>query len=418
MNAKHLLEVRSKRLDARGYSLRRVKLSLFFSLTSNFFFLFSHVHFSALKLTHFRNYESLSLEFGGGVNCITGDNGAGKTSILESIHYLAMTRGFQARGEQFSLKEGETFFISEGIVEQEDGQKRIQCNFLQQKGKKILLNGKPLRTMAEHLGSIPVVTVLPNDTQLIYGGPSGRRKFMDAFISQYDAEYLNALIRYDKAITQRNALLNSFAERRTFDKDQLDLWTQHLVGPGQIIHRARMEFLEAYHPVFTKYFKLIVSEKETPIIAYESQIEDNTPAGWNHLFNTVLTRDRAAQRSTTGVHKDDLAFRIDGQPVKNFGSQGQQKTFLIALKFAQYELLEQRKKTPPILLLDDIFDKLDIHRLRAIAGILDQIVQGQVFITDTSLERTVTVFSEVKERPVQFYKVVENKVSNIEVNRE
>ncbi|MEM7035824.1 MAG: DNA replication and repair protein RecF [Bacteroidota bacterium] len=370
------------------------------------------MHFSRLQLQQFRNYDLLQAAFVNGINCITGNNGAGKTNILEAVHYLALTRGWSRNSEKYALKEGMPYFMVAGAVEAaaEETGFQIQCTYMPPKGKKMLVNKKALKKMSAHIGRIPVVTVLPNDTQLIYGGPSVRRKFMDGFISQYDPAYLQALIEYENALQQRNALLHIFHDRGAFDAEQLGLWDAQLIPRAQQILAARLAFLEVYAPIFLKYFKAIVSDKEAPEIEIETQVAENTEATWEAMYLQNRDRDRFSQRTSTGIHKDDIRFLIDGQGVKNFGSQGQQKTFVIALKLAQYEILEQKKSKAPVLLLDDIFDKLDIHRLRAIAGILDTKVKGQVFITDTSLERTQTVFSEVKTRSVKFFEVKDGEL--------
>lgn len=372
------------------------------------------MYFSALQLTHFRNYEGLVLRFGPGIVCFNGNNGEGKTNLLEAVHYLAMTRGFSGKTEKYALKEGETFFIAEGLwMEAEDRKTRIQVSYLPQKGKKVLVDNKPLAKMSAHIGRIPLITVLPNDTQLIYGTPSVRRKFLDAFISQYDPEYLNHLIVYEKALDQRNALLAMFANRGQFDPLQVELWDRKLIPAGIYIHQARKQFLETYAPVFERYFLMIVSDKEKPSMEYQSQIKTNTEKEWSVLLQGSLERDRYAQRTGIGIHKDDLLFLIDGNEVKNFGSQGQQKTFVISLKLAQFEMLEDIMQKPPVLLLDDIFDKLDDRRMGAIADILDKKAEGQVFVTDTSPERTHKAFSRVNRKQVEYWRVEAGKVEKV-----
>lgn len=369
--------------------------------------------FSDLKLSWFRNYESLSLAFVDGINCFTGDNGAGKTNVLEAVHYLALTRGWARSTEKYSIQENAPYFMIEGhLQEKENRPLNIQCNYMPPKGKKMLLDKKPLARLSEHIGRVPLITVLPNDTQLIYGSPSVRRKFMDGFISQYSPAYLQQLIRYEQALSQRNALLSLFAERGNWDADQLALWDAQLIPAGHFILKTRRDFLAAYAPIFERYFHLIVSEKETPSLDLSTQFTENSQEEWQRLLTGHRDRDRIAQRTGIGVHKDDLVFRIDGQGVKNFGSQGQQKTFVIALKLAQYEILANRSSAAPVLLLDDIFDKLDLHRLKAIANILDQQVAGQVFVTDTSLDRTQLVFDAGIKRKVKYFRVANGEISN------
>lgn len=346
---------------------------------------------------------------------MTGNNGEGKTNVLEALHYLAMTRGFHRRGEGYALQEGSPYFTIDGEwVVNEDESLRIQCSYMPPKGKSILVNRQALRKMSDHIGRIPIVTVLPNDTQLIHGSPSVRRKFMDAFISQYDRDYLSALLRYDKALEQRNALLALFLERRTWDEEQLLLWDAQLIAPGRYLHEARRKFLSDFESIFQKYFHLIVSDKEHPEIDLSSSFVTNTEEEWQDVFNLNRQQDRFSQRTGKGIHKEDLVFRINDQGVKHYGSQGQQKTFVIALKLTQHEILERLTGKYPLLLLDDAFDKLDIHRLKSIAGILHSEVKGQVFITDTALDRTREVFSGFEGREVRYYSVKAGTVEELE----
>lgn len=372
------------------------------------------MHLQKLSISQFRNYDFLDLDLSPGINVLTGNNGEGKTNVLESIHFLSMTRGFQAQGEKYAIQEGAPFFMCEGHWQHQDDAFSVQCNYVPGKGKKVLINGSPIRRLSEHIGRIPLIIVLPNDTQLIYGTPSLRRRFADAFISQYDPEYLRQLILYDKALTQRNAQLARFAEGQPFDPELLELWERQLIPAGQYIYKGRKDFLGEYAPLFNRYFHLIVSDQEQPIIEYKSQIQENSEEEWMDLYLGNREKERYSQRTAVGIHKDDLTFLIDGNPVKNFGSQGQQKTFLISLKLAQYEMLCHRNERPPLLLLDDIFDKLDMNRLSSIAGILEKEVEGQVFITDTSLDRTQQIFAQVQEREVRFYTVSEGEVTSID----
>lgn len=371
------------------------------------------MYFTSLKLTQFRNYASLESDFCPGINALTGNNGEGKTNVLEALHYLAMTRGFQRRGESYALMENAPYFTVEGSFQEGENTLRIQCSYMPPKGKTMLINRQTVKKMSDHIGTIPIVAVLPNDTQLIHGSPSVRRKFMDAFISQYDRSYLEALLRYEKALDQRNALLNLFMERKTWDEEQLTLWDNLLIQTGIVLHSARREFLSNFEAVFLKYFHLIVSDKETPEIELKSDLVNNTVEEWQQLFQASRQKDRFSQRTSTGVHREDLTFTINGQGVKHFGSQGQQKTFVTALKFTQYEMLQRLSGKAPLLLLDDIFDKLDIHRLRSIAAILHEQVKGQVFITDTSLERTRKVFSGFSGKEVKYFAVSEGSVSEL-----
>ncbi|MEL6257002.1 MAG: DNA replication/repair protein RecF [Bacteroidota bacterium] len=345
------------------------------------------MYIQSLYLNNFRNYEELKLDFSSGINCFCGPNGAGKTNILDAIHYLALTRGFRNSQDKQAVKKGEQYFLDQGEIQQGEHSWQVQCNFAQGKGKRLIVNKKTLRKLSEHIGRIPLVAVLPHDTELINGPSAGRRRFLDVLISQYDSAYLRHLIQYDKILAQRNALLKQFAEDRRWDEEQMELWDAQLIPHGIGIHGGRAQFIEDFQPVFAEYFKEIVAEDEVPRLTYYSQLEENTEAGWIELLKNNRLKDQVNQYTGVGAHRDDLKFFIDEQSVRNFGSQGQQKTFIISLKLAQYQLLEEHKEISPLLLLDDIFDKLDDQRLARIAGILDQKLQGQTFITDTSYDR-------------------------------
>lgn len=368
------------------------------------------MHFASLHLTHFRNYSQLQADFSPAINVITGNNGAGKTNVLEALHYLAMTRGWQRRSEPYALQENMPYFMVEGLLQEPDAV-RMQCSYMPPKGKKVLVNRQAIRKMSDHIGRIPLVAILPHHTELIHGSPSVRRRFVDSFISQYDRKYLEHLLHYEKALDQRNALLGMFRERRTWDEEQLGMWDQQLIPAGQYLHTAREEFLDRFRPLFAEYYRAIVEAGEAPQIKLASPLPGNKVVDWKEMFREARDRDRYSGRSSVGTHKEDLSFEIDGQSVRYFGSQGQQKTFVIALKLAQYELLSTQSGKHPLLLLDDIFDKLDLHRLRAIAAILHEKVAGQVFVTDTSLERTQKVFGEFEAREVRFFAVEEGALS-------
>jgi DNA replication and repair protein RecF len=368
------------------------------------------MYVSRLQLLQFRNYTELDLQFSPGINGITGPNGSGKTNILDALHYLAFTRGFRSSQDQQAVQEGASFFLTVGQLHRQDRQEEIQCNFVKGKGKKLLVNQTPLPRLSEHIGEIPLVAVLPQDTELINGPSAGRRQFVDMLISQYDRTYLQHLIQYNRLLSQRNALLRLMGEQRYFDPEQVALYDEQLIPHGLAIHAGREDFLAQYQPVFARYFRRIVSETETPSLRYRSQLSDNTPQAWRDLLAAKQDKDRYNQYTSVGTHRDDLVFKIDEQSVRNFGSQGQQKTFVIALKLAQYELLAEQTGRAPLLLLDDLFDKLDQYRLGQIAGLLLEEIRGQVFITDTAHERLSNLFPAEADKPVQFFSVREGQV--------
>jgi len=362
-------------------------------------------HIQRLRLTHFRNYSDLSLGFNPHINCITGKNGAGKTNILDAIHYLALARGIRSAQDRYALKEGEDFFFIEGLWNDEGFKQLVQCNYTKSKGKKLLLNRQAIPKLSEHIGKLPLVSILPSDTELINGPSALRRRFMDMLISQYNATYLQSLITYNKAIGQRNALLKQFAEIRSVDIEQLELWNYQLIPAGMYIRKTREAFVKEYAPIFAQYFQKIIPQTEVPTLQYKSLVKENTQSAWEDLLKQYEARDCANLYTYPGIHRDDLGFMINENSVRNYGSQGQQKTFLISLKLAQYHLLAQQKQKAPILLLDDIFDKLDEYRLAHIAKMIDEEVKGQVFITDTSHQRLQNIFQTTHTSKIQFFHV-------------
>ncbi|MDX2249963.1 MAG: DNA replication/repair protein RecF [Bacteroidia bacterium] len=374
------------------------------------------MYISGLHLTQFRNYAEARLRFCPGINCLVGPNGSGKTNLLDAIHFLAFTRGFRSSQDKMAMQDGEEFFFNGGTLYKQGIKQEVYVNFAKGKGKKVLVNQKPVDKMSDHIGKIPLVAVLPNDTDLINGAAAERRRFLDMLISQYDPAYLRHLIAYERVLSQRNAQLRMFADTGRFDRDQLEIWNSQLIPHGIAIFEGRRQFLEAYMPFFEAFFRNIVSQKETPSIRYRSQINQNTTAEWADLLAQTEEKDRVMLHSGSGIHRDDLHFRIDDYSARNYGSQGQQKTFIIALKLAQYRLLERQTGVPPILLLDDIFDKLDEHRLGSIAQLLDQEIEGQIFITDTSYERLASVFSSSLRREKAFFEVEKGRVKSLKAD--
>ncbi len=363
-----------------------------------------HPYLAQLQLTQFRSYADLHLDLSPHINCFAGPNGVGKTNILDAIHYLSFTRGFRHHLDKQAVQDGMPFFFIGGEWVKGKTKRQIHCNFMKSKGKKLLINQKPVQRMSDHIGQMPLVAVLPSDTDLINGQSADRRKFLDMLISQYDHQFLHHLIRYDKILQQRNALLRQMADNRYFDAEQLAIWDEQLIPHGMEVIKGRESFVEAFSPMFATYFASIVSDKETPFIRYKSQIESNDPDGWKTVLRDQQEKDRVNGYSGAGAHRDDLIFRIDDHSVKNYGSQGQQKTFVISLKLAQYQLLQERSGMSPILLLDDLFDKLDRTRLHQIADLLQEKINGQVFISDTSMPRLEEVFGPC-ERDVKYVDV-------------
>ncbi len=345
---------------------------------------------SKLSLVNFKNYESAEMAFSDQVNCFTGNNGEGKTNLLDAIHYLSFCKSFFNPIDSQNILHEAPFFVIQGtFVDEEGKEEEVYCGLKRNQKKQFKRNKKEYSRLADHIGLFPLVMVSPADSELITEGSETRRRFMDTVIAQFDKHYLDDLIKYNKALSQRNALLKQFADSRRFDKASLEIWDAQLVEPGNAIYEKRAAFVKQFIPIFQKHYELISGGKEKVKLSYQSQLLDNDFA---KVLEASVSRDRAMQYTTTGIHKDDLEFGIGGYPVKKFGSQGQQKSYLIALKLAQYDFIKKIKKMKPILLLDDIYDKLDDTRAKELMAIVSGESFGQIFITDTHDDRIPKLF--------------------------
>jgi DNA replication and repair protein RecF len=343
-----------------------------------------------LSLSNFKNYELADLVFSDKINCFTGNNGVGKTNLLDAIHYLSFCKSFFNQGDSQSIRHGQEYFAINGsFMRIGDSPDLVQCIQKKNQRKRFLLNKKDYDRLADHIGNFPLVMISPYDRDLINEGSEVRRRYIDSVISQFDKLYLDDLIQYNKALVQRNALLKSFAERNFFDIAQLEIWDEQLIRLGSLLFAKRSTFLESFVPIFQHYYTYISGAIEKVNVKYDSQL-CNTEMGT--LIRENLSRDRSAQFSTVGIHKDDLEFTLDGFLVKKFGSQGQQKSFVVAIKLAQFDYTRNIKGYKPILLLDDVFDKLDDTRVQQLISLVSKHNFGQVFITDTSEDRIRRVF--------------------------
>ncbi|MBA3899071.1 MAG: DNA replication and repair protein RecF [Bacteroidetes bacterium] len=346
-----------------------------------------------LSLINFKNYSNASLEFCGKFNCFVGNNGQGKTNLLDAIHYLAFCKSFFNPIDSQNILFDSPFFVVQGEFEKDGHIENIYCGLKRNEKKQFKKNQKDYSRLADHIGFIPLVMVSPSDGDLITEGSDIRRKFIDNVISQYDKQYLEKLIQYNKVLAQRNALLKSFFEGRFFDADSLEIWDMQLVPLGEELHKKRKKFIVDFSPHFQKYYSHISDNKEPIMLEYESQLNEGRP--FEEILKESLPKDRSALYTTCGIHKDDLAFTINGYPVKKMASQGQQKTFLLALKLAKFAFLKKVKKIQPILLLDDILDKLDESRVSRLMEIVGSDDFGQIFITDTHPERILNILAGI-----------------------
>ncbi|MBE9485049.1 MAG: DNA replication/repair protein RecF [Bacteroidetes bacterium] len=346
-----------------------------------------------LNITNFKNYAEADASFSPKINCFTGDNGTGKTNLLDAIYYLSFCKSYFNPVDTQNIKHEENFFAIHGqFIRNGDSSDKVSC--VQRSGERKLfkLNDKPYDRLADHIGAFPLVMISPYDRDLINEGSEIRRKLIDSVISQFDKVYLDDLINYNKALQQRNSLLKQFSERNFFDQAMLEIWDEQLSRLGSEIYSKRKVFIERFIPIFQKYFDFISEGKEQVSIEYESHLHDTEPG---KLLASTLSKDRMLRYTTAGIHKDDLRFSIFDYPVKKFGSQGQQKSFVIAIKLAQFDYTKEEKGYKPVLLFDDIFDKLDDHRVKQLIKLVSENNFGQVFITDTQRSRIEKVFKTI-----------------------
>lgn len=341
-----------------------------------------------LSLLNYKNLDSASFEFDTKINCFVGNNGVGKTNVLDSIYHLAFGKSYFNPITSQNINHDADFFVVEGQFEKSQKEEQILVSAKRGQKKVIKRNNKPYEKFSEHIGFIPTVIISPADRDLIIEGSETRRKFMDGVISQSDNVYLNKLIQYGKINAQRNSLLKYFAANHSFDRDTLEVYNLQLSDLGQYIFEKRKAFLEEFIPIFNKRYADITKNEEQVDISYKSQLFDSSLAS---LLEANLQKDMALQYTSVGTHKDDLSFEIEGHPIKKFGSQGQQKSFLVALKLAQFDFIKAISKVNPILLLDDIFDKLDEQRVAHIVALVATDQLGQIFISDTHADRTEAV---------------------------
>lgn len=367
------------------------------------------MYLKRLSLTNFKNYKLNELEFSPKINCFVGNNGVGKTNILDAIHYLSLTKSFFNNIDSISIRHGEDYFIIQGTFVKDEEDEHIYCAF--QKGKQKLLkrNGKEYQKLSDHVGRYPVVMISPADGALISEGSEERRKFLNKIISQYNAEYLDSALRYNKALQQRNRLLKDFRSSGNFDSDVLSIWDAQLVKYGNYVFSERDILVNELIPVFRKYYSMISSEKEDVKLIYRSHLSEGN---FTEALQNSLNKDRLLEYTTVGIHKDDLALEMNDYSVKSLGSQGQQKSYLVALKLAKFDYIKRRAGFAPILLLDDIFDKFDAERVEQIIRLVGNHRFGQIFITDTHQSRLQEILSSHKT-DYRLFRIADNGVEEV-----
>lgn len=351
------------------------------------------MYLEKLRLFNFKNYRESSFDFSEQINCIVGKNGSGKTNLLDAIYFLSLTKSFIHNRDLLSITFDEEFSLLEGVFKLNGSETTISCNIQTKGGKTLLRDRKPYSRFSDHIGKFPVVLITPNDTDLIRDGAEGRRKLFDGIIAQISPQYLQNYLTYNKVLSQRNSLLKQFAEQNSFNADLLNIYTSQLIEPGKFIYKERKKFLASFLPVFIENYSALSDSNETVLINYESELEGKIFA---EILKNNLETDLAAQRTTQGIHRDDFLFLMNNREIKRFGSQGQRKSFVLAIKLAQLYFIKSIKNLTPILLLDDIFDKLDAYRINQLIQLISQEEFGQVFITDAQAKRTQELLKDFK----------------------
>ena len=352
------------------------------------------MYLKKIALVNYKNFDSSEFVFDEKINCFVGNNGVGKTNVLDAIYHLAFAKGYFNSVSGQNIKHGQEFFLIEGVFEKERREELLSCSLKRGQKKVVKRNGKVYDKISNHIGLIPLVIISPADSNLITEGSDLRRKFIDGVIAQSDKLYLQDLIKYNKVLSQRNSLLKYFALNHTFDALNLNIYNEQLIEIGSKIYLKRKEFLTKFIPIFKESYKHIAGVNENVDLQYKSHLDS---VDFATLLKDSLEKDRFLQYTSVGIHKDDLLYTIEGHTVKKFGSQGQQKSYLVALKLAQFDFIKKQMNTTPILLLDDIFDKLDASRVEKLIALVNEDTFGQVFISDTHALRTEDVIKKTNQ---------------------
>lgn len=344
------------------------------------------MYLKKINIINFKNISETSLEFCPNINCFSGLNGAGKTNILDAIHYLSLCKSSTGLNDRQCVNNESDFFLIDGHYSFPSNMEEvITCSYSLQKSKVIKRSGKEYSKLSEHIGLLPLVMVSPFDTCLINDAPEDRRRFINSFISQIDKEYLNALVRFNALIAQRNILLK---EPQCLRLDILEVIDMQICSYSDVIYTKRKNFIETISPIVSSYYRKISSDDKDISIEYKSSLNKGSISD---LLADSLERDKVMGYTTVGVHRDNIEFKIDDYLIRKYGSQGQQKSFLIALKLAQFNVISDYKSLKPILLLDDIFDKLDLERVEKLISLVSQQDFGQIFITDANKVRVDSI---------------------------
>ncbi len=337
-----------------------------------------------LSLLNFKNIEQEELALCPGVNCLVGDNGAGKTNVIDAVYFLSMCKSALQMTDQQSIRHGCDFFLLEGEYLSDAGRReKVLCTCARKSGKVIKRNGKEYERIADHVGLVPAVIVSPADGVLVSESADERRRYLNGFLSQLDRSYLQAVMRYNAVLTERNRLL-----KMQPDETMLQIYDRQLVEHGTLIHDRRQALVERLQPLVEAYYRTLSGDREQVTLRYRSELNDRPFA---EILQAARQKDLVNEFTTAGIHRDDLVLRIGDYPLRKYGSQGQQKSFLIALKLAQYAVVAQEKGEKPILLLDDLFDKLDASRVEQLIRLVKGDDFGQILISDCNPTRLQSI---------------------------
>lgn len=359
-----------------------------------------------ISILNYKNVEQAELDFSPKTNCFIGRNGMGKTNLLDAVYYLSFCKSASNPIDSQNIRHEGEFFVIQGFYETDNGDaEEVYCGLKRRQKKQFKRNKKEYTRLSDHIGFIPLVMVSPADSALISGGSEERRRFMDVVISQYDKEYLEALIRYNKALAQRNVLLKAEAEP---DDELMSVWEEMMASNGDIVFRKRSAFIAEFIPTFQSFYSYISQDREKVDLAYQSHAMNGSLL---QLIKESRLRDRILGYSLKGIHKDELLMSLGDFPIKREGSQGQNKTYLVALKLAQFDFLKRiGSNTTPLLLLDDIFDKLDVSRVEQIVKLVAGDSFGQIFITDTNRDHLDKILRKI-EREYKVFAVEDGMVT-------
>jgi len=363
-----------------------------------------------LSIINFKNYRENELQFSEKVNCFVGDNGVGKTNLLDAIHYLSLCKSYFNSIDSQNITYSSDFSVIQGTFTEGESEDTVYCGIQRNKRKIFKRNKKEYERLSDHIGLFPLVMISPSDSNLITGGGEDRRRFINSVIAQYDRSYLENLLMYNRALSQRNRLLKDLGNTPGYDKDMLGIWDEQLIKYGEKIYMTRMDFIEKVQPLFSEYYSYISSDREKAHLIYESQLFSND---MRDIITRSLRKDLLYQFTTAGIHKDDLLMKLGDHSLKKTGSQGQQKTYQVALKLAKFGFIKNITGKTPILLLDDIFDKFDMFRVEQIIKLVANDNFGQIFITDTNREHLKKILERIRSEHKVFIIHTNQKIEEL-----